>query len=218
MSRLLAIIAALALSASAIAQWTVGHTSDFEWDFGATDARYAAQWPPDEPWRVKYFYLDGEIMGPPIYNNGFVCWRLSDNAEYAIVANYYLNWWYWCEDGNCAFVDTGYAYGIDDAGDVWGGSAPVNSHAVLWTHDATQRWDYPQWRNIVERDHWSVTFRDHYGQMHAFGRYDCNCDGRLDNFDITPFVNNLLGWDAKPCQTLWMDGFDIDPFAEAITR
>lgn len=176
----------------------------------------AATWPVDHPEQATLF------VGAS-WSNGTVCTALSPNHEYAAVEWAYRNgelWW--CEDGSCEWVSGGgYVVGVDDDGDMFGSNAAINCYGVLWTDDGQIRWDYPDWYRITARTHDAVTTtnRDAGRTQETIFRYDANCDGRVDFFDVDPFVANLFGWlDAPPCNTFWYGNDDIDPFVSELLR
>lgn len=211
MTRLIAIIATLLYVGMACAQvWIVGEQSGRV--FGST-------WIHGVAFTANPDLSDVETFDVSWFN-GTVCTALSPNHEYAAVEWVYRNgelWW--CEDGLCDWIDGGgYVVGIDDLGDMWGSSSAANCYAVLWTDDGLARWEFPAWYRIESRTHdaVTVTHRDTLRTQETIARYDANCDGRVDFFDVDPFVNNLLGWDAQPCNTFWYENADVDAFVQAL--
>lgn len=194
--------------------WIVGQQGDRI--FGSTDIHGVA-------FTANADLSDVETFDNAFWHNGTVCTALSPNHEYAAVEWAYRNgelWW--CEDGQCEWVSGGgYVVGIDDAGDMWGSSSAINCYAVLWTDDGWSRWDYAEWYRITARTHEAVTVthRDARRTQETISRYDANCDGVVNNFDIDPFLENLLAyWTHQPCNTYWYTNFDIEPFVDALVQ
>lgn len=212
----LALFAALALilfaTCTAKAQlWAVGITNDGT-AYGSTGLHgVAVTW----DWVTT---SDFQAFGGASWHNGTVCTALSPNHEYAAVEWSYRNgelWW--CEDYSCQWVaGGGWVNGIDDAGDMWGQSAAVNEHGVIWLQDGANRWDFLELQAVLWRGRDFAHLRLTDGSPVWRSRYDANCDGAVNNFDIDAVLLALNG--TPTCGTFVLDNFDIDPFVAELLQ
>lgn len=215
-----AALLAIAARADGYDDWWVACEAD-GWEGGSTPARYAAIWPDDDPLGLIYFRTQlwtGEwvLMGPNLYRNGFVCWRLSDGLEYQIVADYYLQRWYLCEWGLCWFVGAGWPEGVDPDGVVWGATAAVNGVGCVWFDDGAERHDFPQWRSVRERTRDYAQVRTFAGATLRLPRYDFNCDGVVNMMDVDQFVVAVVTGELG-CNTYGARfDADVNPFLDIV--
>lgn len=193
--------------------WTIGVTNAGT-AYGASD-NYGVALTWDWVSTSNFHGFSGIAYSQGVYT---VCTAVSPGGEYAAVEESHRNgrlWW--CEDGQCSDVGTGVVFAIDDAGDMAGMSRWTNGVGVVWLDDGLHRWEFPQWQRIRFRDHDWAYVRDQFNNEQWLTRYDCDCDGAVTMFDIDSFVDSLLSG-TPTCGAFVIDGFDIDPFVEALTR
>lgn len=202
--------------------WIFGVRDD-GWAYGSGErnptsnpASYGMLWRLDDPGDAVVFSQVHD------YANGFVVTAVSSDGWTVFIEPYYRNGWFYVVQAGAAIGPiVGIVNGTDSDGYAWGADSLLHGIGQTWVHSESGLFTasrVPGASSILRRSATRVLLRRLADSRYAtYDRFDANCDGLVNNFDIDGFVTSLL--ERTPmCNSFTARNVMIDDFVEAVLR